>query len=159
MGVQLVAAPESNRMVTEQSEQYSTFKVAGRLYGIDVVKVQEVVKPMPMTIVPMAPDFVKGLINLRGQVATAIGLRELFNLPVEDASELMNVVCQFSGRLVSFLVDEIGDVIEVPKSDFEDTPKTIPQVVGKHMDGVYKVQNSLLSILNIDSIFKHINQK
>ena len=61
-------------------EQFSTFSVSGRLYGIDVKKVQEIVRPLPMTTIPLAQDYVVGLINLRGQVATAISIHKLFGL-------------------------------------------------------------------------------
>lgn len=141
----------------ESKSQFSTFYVAGRLYGIDVTKVQEVVKPMQMTKVPLGADFVRGLINLRGQVATAIGLRELFRLPEDRPGEAMNVVCRCDGNLISLLVDEIGDVIEVDGSAFEATPKTIPDAVRKYMGGVYKLKDSLLSVIDIDRLFKHVN--
>lgn len=137
--------------------QYSTFFVAGRLYGIDVTRVQEVVKPMRMTTVPLAPSFVRGLINLRGQVATAIGLRELFELHQEPSISTMNVICRIDSNLVSLLVDEIGDVIEVSSQDYEKTPQTIPLTVRRFMDGVYKVNSQLLSIIDVDKINEFLN--
>jgi purine-binding chemotaxis protein CheW len=63
---------------------YSTFRISGRLYGIDVTRVQEVTKSLPCTRVPLTPKHVKGLINLRGQIATAIELRELFDLKASE---------------------------------------------------------------------------
>jgi purine-binding chemotaxis protein CheW len=150
---------ESEKSAYQEHRQFSTFTVAKRLYGIDVIKVQEVVRPMAMTQVPLAPVFVKGLINLRGQVATAIGLRELFHLPVGDDKELMNVVCQYTGSIISLLVDEIGDVIEVSQRDFEPTPQTIPDTVKQFMKGVYKVSDTLLSVLDLDTVLKFVNKK
>lgn len=139
------------------TEQYSTFYVAGRMYGINVTKVQEIVKPMPMTAIPLAEDFVQGLINLRGQVATAIGLRELFGLTDDSQNESMNVVCRCDGNLIALLVDEIGDVIEVSQSSYEVPPRTIPESIRKYMTGVYKLKDSLLSVIDIDRLFKHVN--
>ncbi len=139
------------------SVQYSTFIIAGRLYGIDVTRVQEVVRPMLMTRIPLAPSHIVGLINLRGQVATAIGLRELFNLPTKQNDDLMNVVCKTSGALLSFLVDEIGDVVEVKKSDYEPAPSTIAPNVRKFISGVYKTTGTLLSVIDIDPIAKHLD--
>ena len=146
---------KSTKLSTEKI-QYSTFTIAGRLYGIDVTKVQEVVKPMPITPVPLAPRYIAGLINLRGQVATAIGLRELFELPVRPSDELMNVVCKAHGTLLSFQVDEIGDVIEVEKTEFEETPPIVQESIKRFLGGIYKVNKLLLSVLDIDPIAKHL---
>lgn len=139
--------------------QFSTFYVAGRLYGIDVTRVQEVVRPMPMTPIPLAPDYVTGLINLRGQVATAIGLRPLFDLRENPPDLFMNVVCKIDGFLISLQVDEIGDVIEVSSKDFEPTPQTIPAEVRRFMTGIYKVSGALLSIVDIQKINIFLNQR
>lgn len=138
-------------------EQYSTFRVSGRLYGIDVKEVQEIVRPLPMTVIPLAQDYVEGLINLRGQVATAISLHNLFGLKSENSEPLMNVICKLDGHLISLLVDEIGDVMEVDNSSFESTPNTIPTSVRRFMKGVHKVDSDLLSILDITSIGQVLN--
>lgn len=140
-----------------QRIQYSTFLVAKRLYGIDVTRVQEVVRPMPTTKIPLAEQFVHGLINLRGQVVTAVSLHDLFSLKEKAPDELMNVICKADGALVSLLVDEIGDVVELDGSDFEQTPNTIPDGVRRFMTRVYKVGDNLLSILDVDKIFNSLN--
>ena len=142
-----------------QSRQFSTFYVANRLYGIDVTRVQEVVRPMPITPIPLAPEYVTGLINLRGQVATAIGLRELFGLKDTPPDQFMNVVCRIDGSLISLQADEIGDVIEVMMNDFELTPQTVPGDVRRFMSGIYKISDSLLSIIDIERISKFLNHK
>ncbi len=138
------------------SHQYSTFWSDNRLYGIDVTSVQEVVKPMKVTPVPLANDYVRGLINLRGQVTTAIGLRELLGLHEAENAELMNVVCKAEGDLISLHVDEIGDVIELNKDNFEPVPSTIPKQISTFMDGVFKMNDTLLSILSIDKISQYL---
>lgn len=137
--------------------QYSTFFVSGRMYGIDVSRVQEVVKPMPMTKIPLAEKFVHGLINLRGQVVTAVSLHELFDLKETCTKELMNVICKAEGFLVSLLVDEIGDVIEIESRNCESIPNTVPQTVRQYMTGVYKVGDELMSVVDVDKIFKVLN--
>src|SRR4051812_30814983 len=104
---------ETKDKSTSLATQYSTFYVADRLYGIEVTQVQEIAKPLPLTPIHLAPNYVSGLINLRGQIATAIGLRELFELPPDQEREKMSVVCKCEGTLLSLLVDKIGDVIEV----------------------------------------------
>ena len=142
----------SDETQKKNTTQYSTFFISGRLYGIDVMKVQEVLKTQPMSEVPLAPKFVHGLINLRGQIATAIGLRELFGIESNTNEEKMNVVCQTGDSLLSLLVDRIGDVMEVTQDDFELPPETIPEEVRRFMKGVYKVKNDLLSIIEVDKV-------
>ena len=139
-------------------QQYSTFFVSGRLYGIDVKKVQEIVRPMPMTKIPLSQDFVVGLINLRGQVATAISLHKLFGLEADPGKELMNVICKMDGHLISLLVDDIGDVVEVDNTSYEPTPITIHGAVRKFMLGVHKTDHNLLSVLDIEEIGNSLNQ-
>ncbi len=142
-----------------ERSQYSTFYVGGRLYGIDVTRVQEVVRPMPTTPIPLAPPSVVGLINLRGQVATAIGLRELFAIAQNPPDSFMNVVCRIDGTLIALQADDIGDVLEVQATDFEATPQTVPGDVRRFMSGIYKISGSLLSIIDIDRIGKFLNHK
>lgn len=152
-------APRGGGKSQSGSRQFSTFYVAGRLYGIDVTRVQEVVRPMHITPIPLAPEYVVGLINLRGQVTTAIGLRELFGIKVSPSQEFMNVVCRIDGSLISLQADEIGDVVEVMEKDFELTPQTVPTEVRQFMSGIYKISDSLLSIIDIDRIGKFLNHK
>ncbi len=141
------------------SKQFSTFTIDGRVYGIDVMKVQEVTKPLQVTLMKTAPPFIKGLINLRGQIATAIGLRELLGLNPENTIEKMTVVCKVEDVLLSLLVDNIGDVIEVQDSKFESTPHTIPPNIRMFMQGVYKTDTFILSILNLDAILAELDKK
>ena len=143
----------------EKTRQFSTFFLANRMYGIDVMQVQEIVKPMQMTPIPLAPNYVHGLINLRGQIATAIGLREMFGLESIASDKMMNVIGHVDSTLVSFLVDEIGDVIDVNSEHYEPTPETVPLEVRQFIDGVYKIPGQLLSIINVENIMKHLNSK
>ena len=149
----------SNAEQKTTSRQYSTFTVDGRLYGIDVMKVQEVTKPMDVTLMRTAPPCIKGLINLRGQIATAIGLRELFGLTCDNTTEKMTVVCKVEDVLLSLLVDKIGDVVEVSDSSFEQSPQTIPGNIRVFMQGVYKTDEAILSIVSLDSILKELDKR
>ena len=140
------------------TEQYSTFSIGDRLYGINVMKVQEVTKTMAMTGVPLAPKHVCGLINLRGQIATAVSLRELFGIKGEAPAEEMNVVCRVDGLLFSFLVDDIGDVVELEPSTQEALPSTVDAHLRRYLQGVYKLPNRVLSIIDIEKVSTAINQ-
>lgn len=147
-----------NRRSGTKWRQFSTFYIADRLYGIEVTRVQEIVKPMEMTEVPLAPGHISGLINLRGQVATAIGVHQLFGSTDEADSGLMNVVCNMESHLISLQVDKIGDVVEIEEQHFEPTPQTVPEKTRRFLDGVYKTGDKLLSVIDIDKIAKFLNQ-
>jgi purine-binding chemotaxis protein CheW len=141
------------------STQFSTFTIDNKLYGINVKMVQEITKAMPITPVPLAPYYIHGLINLRGQIATAVGLRELFKLkPAEAGQSKINVVCKTEGLLLSLIVDDVGDVLELEESQFESTPDTVSSHVNQFMNGVYKLPNNLLSIIDIQKLVLFLNQ-
>jgi purine-binding chemotaxis protein CheW len=140
------------------SNQFSTFWVDERLYGVNIQMVQEITKSMNVTDVPLAPNYIKGLINLRGQIATAVGLKELFELPTSDKeSGKINVVCKSESYLISLVVDEVGDVLELEDQQFEMTPETVSPKVSRFMTGVYKLPNNLLSVIDIKKIIDFLN--
>lgn len=146
-------------MQTQQNKvQLSTFFIGQRWFAFDVTRVQEIVKPMDLTPVPLAPVHVRGLINLRGQVATAIGLRELFALQDKGVEEAFNMVCRVDGFLMAFQVDQIGDVIEVTMQDYEPVPSTIPESTRRFLSGVFKMQTQLLSVIDLDKVTEVLNQ-
>lgn len=138
-------------------EQLTTFYVGSELFGIEVMKVQEVTGKPNVVPVPLAPVFVKGLVNLRGQIATAISLNELFSIPLNINEQEMSVVCKNEGNLVSLIVSSIGDVVEVSKSNFERSPDILPLMLKKYVKGIYKMEGVLLSVLDIENIFKELS--
>jgi purine-binding chemotaxis protein CheW len=95
---------------------------------------------------------VHGLINLRGQISTAVDLRNLFDLDKNTTGQQMNVVCRINDLLLSFLVDKIGDVMEISDKAFEPTPDVVPQNIQRFMEGVYKIPGTLLSIIEIQKL-------
>jgi purine-binding chemotaxis protein CheW len=140
------------------TSQFSTFLVDGRLYGINIKMVQEITKSMQITGVPLAPNYIKGLINLRGQIATAVGLRDLFEIPTAiENQEKINVVCKCDSYLLSLVVDEVGDVLELDDGLFELTPETVSPQVSKFMFGVYKLPSNLLSVIDIQKVIDFLN--
>jgi purine-binding chemotaxis protein CheW len=120
---------------------------------VEVEKVQEVIRYQEMTRVPLAPPVVKGLINLRGQIVTAVDLRCRLGLRERAATDLpMNVVIRHDDGAVSLLVDEIGDVLEVEEEAFELPPGTLSGEVRELFRGVYKLKEALLIALDTDKI-------
>lgn len=132
-------------------QQYCTFYLDGLFFGVEVRKVQEVIRYQEMTRVPLAPPVIKGLINLRGQIVTALDLRRRLELSPRPDGELpMNVVVRTDEGAVSLLVDEIGDVLEVTDDAFERPPETIDGVARELIRGVYKLRERLLLILDTE---------
>lgn len=133
------------------SAQLATFLVAGARYGIDVLRVQEVLRAQARTTVPLAPLGVTGLVNLRGQVVMTIDLRTRLGLePLAAGVEPMMVVVQVDGEAISLLVDEIGDVLDVDEATFESPPDTLPAALRELILGAYKLDQGLLLALDVD---------
>jgi purine-binding chemotaxis protein CheW len=134
-----------------QTSQYCTFYLDKLLFGVELKGVQEVIRSLYMTRVPLAPEVVSGLINLRGQIVTAVDLRRRLELEPRAVGMLaMNVVVRSEDGAVSLLVDEIGDVVEVKEETFEPPPETLRGSVRSMILGVHKLQGRLLHVLDIE---------
>ena len=134
-----------------EEHQYCTFYVAGYYFGIDVLKVQEIIRYQEMTRVPLAPPVVRGLINLRGQIVTAIDLRRRLELEARPDDQLpVNVIVRTDDGAVSLLVDKIGDVLDVEESLFEPPPETLRGTPRELIRGAYKLNDRLMLLLDID---------
>ncbi len=134
-----------------ETRQFCTFFLDGLYFGIDVQKVQEVIRYQEMTRVPLAPRVVRGLINLRGQIVTAIDLRRRLQLADRPGGRLpMNVVVRSAEGAMSLLVDEIGDVVEAPEDTFERPPETLDGVAREVIRGAYKLKDRLLLLLDTE---------
>jgi purine-binding chemotaxis protein CheW len=133
--------------------QFCTFFLDGLFFGVEVEKVQEVIRYQEMTKVPLAPGVVGGLINLRGQIVIALDLRRRIDLAERPAEQLpMNVVVRTDDGAVSLLVDEIGDVIEVDEAAFERPPETLQGASRDLIRGAYKLKDRLLIVLDANRI-------
>ena len=140
--------------------QFCTFYLGDLFFGVDVMKVQEVLRHQPMTQVPLTTNVVSGLINLRGQTVTALDMRTRLGLPTqtEEGSEPdpdampMNIVLRTGSEVVSILVDRIGDVLSVEEAARAAVPNTVKPEVGELLSEVYKLPDSLLLPLEIDRI-------
>ena len=132
-------------------KQFCTFYLGDQFYGVEVEKVQEVLRFQEMTQVPLAPKVVKGLINLRGQIVTAIDLREYLEPDIKhDIGQSMNVVVRSDEGPISFLVDEIGDVVEVGEDEYESAPDTVRGIARELIKGIYKISERLLLVLDTE---------
>lgn len=130
--------------------QYATFFVADLFFGVDVLCVQEVLRSQQMTRVPQAPPVIEGLINLRGQIVTAVDMRRRLGLPPRDGLTPMNMVVRTEEGAVSLLVDEIGDVLDVEAALYERPPENLDPAARDVVRGVYKLPDRLLLILDAE---------
>jgi purine-binding chemotaxis protein CheW len=131
--------------------QFCTFYLDNLLFGVELTHVQEVIRYLEMTRVPLAPGVVSGLINLRGQIVTAVDLRRRLEIAPRSAGTLpMNVVVRSEDGAVSLLVDEIGDVVEVEESTFEPPPETLRGLVRTVILGVHKLNDRLMHVLDTE---------
>ena len=126
-------------------QQLVTFRTGEYSFGIDVLEVQEVLKHQQMTYVPLAPDEVQGLINLRGHIVTAIGMRERLQLDSSsDVIEHMNLIVSLKDGAASLVVDTVGDVITLDPSRYKPRPRALKAPLKDMVLGVYESDKGLL---------------
>lgn len=136
-----------------EAKRFCTFKVAESLLGVEVERVQEIIRFQVMPPIPLAPPEVAGLINLRGDIVPALDLRRCLKLEgTPKELEASNVVLRTDGGAVALLVDEIGEVLEVTEDSYERPPDTMKGVLRKTIRGVYKLEKGLLMVLATDAV-------
>lgn len=133
--------------------QLCTCHVNGLFLGLDVLSVQEVIRSPDLALVPLAPPTIAGLLNLRGQILTAIDLRRLLGFPPRPATaaaSMLMILCTRHGQ-VALIVDSVGDVIAVAEDTFEPPPDTLPAAIRPLLSGVHKLPGQLLHVLNAET--------
>lgn len=139
----------------ENNRQYATFYVAGHFLGVEVGSVQEVFSAQEVTPVPLSSPVVAGLINLRGEIVTAVNLRARLGFPVSpEGVQAMSVVVRTPDGPINLLVDQIGDVIEVASTLFEPPPETLNSRLGAVVEGIYKLKGGLFLALDMNEVVK-----
>lgn len=137
--------------------QYVSFFLDESLLGVNVMRVQELLPPQQMTIVPQASRDIRGLLNLRGNIVPAIDLRLRIGLKEQtDLKSAMNVIVRCEDGLKSLLVDRIGDVLDLQAASLEPSPRQDGNLAAAFTDGVHQLDNDLLLVLNIDRICNRV---
>ena len=132
-------------------QQFATFYVGNLLLGIDISQVQEINRQLDVTDVPQAPKFVRGVINLRGEVTTVIDLRTILGLEqTEVTEESRNLILNFQGETLGFLVDRISDILALRTDEINPAPSNVNGVQGKYFLGVHTLESEILVLLNLD---------
>ena len=145
--------------MSNELQQLCTFNVNSHRFAIEVERVQEVLRFQPMTRVPLASPMVRGLINLRGQIVTAIDLRRRLGMPDAPSGTLpMSVVLRTEQGAVSVLVDRIGDVCEVSREQFELPPDTLRDLARDTIRGVFKLPDELLILLDVERVVEAVRR-
>jgi purine-binding chemotaxis protein CheW len=132
-------------------QRFCTFFLNGLWFGIEVESVREVLRVQPMTHVPLAPQAICGLINLRGRIITAMDLRRRLGLPPQPAGQsAMNVVVGSDSDGISLLVDEVGEVVQPGHDSYEIVPESLS--ARQLVPGVYKLPEGPLHVLALEAV-------
>jgi len=147
-----IAATQSNADQSD-TQDFVTMLIADQWFGIPVLGVQEVLGPQKIARVPLAPEEVAGSLNLRGRIATAIEVRKKLGMPArEEGQNEMSIVVDRKGELYSLVIDSVGEVLTVSRSEFERNPPTLEPAVREISQGIYRLEDKLLVVLDVDRL-------
>lgn len=133
--------------------QFSTFYVGDLLLGVDIRLVQEINRQIEVTPVPNAPRHVRGVINLRGEVATVIDLRTVLGLPeAEETRDTRNLIVHSQGEAIGLWVDKISDILTVRPDQISDPPSNVDGVDGKFFSGVHTLDTEICVLLDVEQV-------
>ena len=140
----------------EGSQDYVTFTIAEQLFGIPVLKVQDILATHRIAPIPMAPPEIAGSLNLRGRIVTVIDVRRRLGLaPKESEGESMSVVVEHGQDLYSLTVDAVGEVLALSPETFEPNPPTLDVRVREYSTGIFRLQAKLLVSLNVERLLDY----
>jgi len=145
------------KAMADREGKYLTFALANEEYGIGILKIKEIIGMMPITAVPQTPDFVKGVINLRGKVIPVTDLRLRFGMEeMEYNDRTCTIVVEIEGREgdieIGVVVDSVSEVLNIKAEEIEDTPAFGTQLDTEYTLGMAKTEDSLKILLDIDKI-------
>ena len=147
------------KAVSEKEEKYLTFVLAGEEYGIGIIKIKEIIGMMPITTVPQTPEFVKGVINLRGKVIPVVDLRLRFGMEAIGYSErTCIIVVEIEGSAetvqIGIVVDSVSEVLSIKFEDIEDTPTFGTKMDTEYILGMAKIEGGVKILLDIDRVLR-----
>ncbi len=153
------AVTTGGKVGSGENRDYVTMSIGGQLFGIPVLKVQDVLGSQTITRVPLAPVEVAGSLNLRGRIVTAVDVRLRLGLPKRDSEkQAMSVVVEHEGELYSLLVDSVGEVLSLESRDYQRNPPTLNPRLREFSDGIYRLNDSLLVVLSVSSLLNFGNR-
>lgn len=141
-------------------KEFITLKVGGQVFGMSVERVQDIIQPQKISVIPLSPDEVIGSLNLRGRIVTALNIRTLLGIKSEyDVKTCMSIVVEFDEDLYSFIVDGVGDVLALSPSQFLKNPENISQAWQDVSLGIFPHENELVVILDIEKVFESMTNE
>ncbi|OVE81444.1 hypothetical protein BVY04_03330 [bacterium M21] len=147
----------SNQLQLQMKDfvQVVSFKLHEEEYAIEITKAKEIILVEGVTRVPQMPDFIEGIINLRGNVIPVIDLRKRFGLPVSALDEQSRiVVTRMESKIIGLIVDSVSQVMKVPKSQIQEPPETIAGLAGEYLLGIGRVEERMILLLDTEKILK-----
>jgi purine-binding chemotaxis protein CheW len=133
--------------------QLVTFSLGNEEFSVDILKVQEIIRLMELTRVPKAPEFIEGVINLRGKVIPVMDLRKRFGMPeAEDSSDARIIVVELKNTTVGFRVDGVSEVLRLPADTVEPPPTMVCGVETEYIKGVGKLDDRLIILLDVEKV-------
>ncbi len=145
---------ENNQNELNELLQLVSFKIGGEEFGIDILKVQEINRMMQITKVPNAPFFVEGVVNLRGRIIPVVNLRTRLNMEkIDEDNRTRIIVVDLTGITIGFVVDEVNEVLRIPKSITEPPPAMVAGIDSDYITAVGKLEDRLLILLDLEKVF------
>jgi len=137
------------------TEDFVTFTIANQLFGIPVLKVQDVLSSHNITRIPLAPPEIAGSLNLRGRIVTAMDVRLRLGLPARNRKASMSIVAEHEGELYSLMVDSVGEVLALKGSAWERNPPTLEPKFREYSLGIYRLDEKLLVVLDVNRLLDY----
>jgi len=136
-----------------EEKQYITFNLEED-YGIELTRIKEIIRNQELTKIPEAPEYILGVLNLRGTAVPVINLRKLFKLPLKEVNNYsVIIVVEILGRLIGILVDGVSDMIAVKSEDIKEPPKFSERKGAKFLEGMYEKDKKFIMLLDVDRMF------
>ncbi len=149
-----MSANDNNQKDLNELLQLVSFKIGGEEFGIDILKVQEINRMMQITKVPNAPHFVEGVVNLRGRIIPVVNLRTRLNMEkIDEDNRTRIIVVDLTGITIGFVVDEVNEVLRIPKSITEPPPAMVAGIDSDYITAVGKLEDRLLILLDLEKVF------
>jgi purine-binding chemotaxis protein CheW len=137
-----------------------TFKIGDEEFGLDLLSVQTIIRMVEPTQIPRSPHFVEGVINLRGSIIPVIDFRKRFNLPPKESEkDTRIIVTDIDGKVAGFIVDSVSEVLRIPTSAIEPPPPMVGGIESNYIDGVGKLEDRLLVVINISNLLSESEKK
>ena len=135
------------------TRQLVVFTINTEEFGIDIDRIKSIENMMEIFKIPNTPEYVEGLVNLRGKVHTVFNLRKRFNMPCPEFNENNKIIMtNISSSIIGVIVDEVKEIVKVEDSEFEAAPKALSSLKDKYLDGIAKVGGKIIMLLDLEKV-------